>query len=254
VRIAQILISTMAVVAVAHNNFWEVHAEELEFARQRAMTDSFVKWTFTGQKDEKMEELFETSTQAPSDTDSVAEGSSRLCWSDEFDDEPTQCGPPGVWAAARKVQLSVEDTYTSVIFRHLPKQFTQALLTDLLQREGFATVVDFLYVPSDFKKGVCLSYAIVNFATNSDASSAMAHFQDFQVEDRELALEWSASHQGKGALVEKYRNSAVMHHSVPTVYKPLVFVGGKQVLFPPPTEPITPPPMFGRKVSNKNRR
>jgi hypothetical protein len=245
----------MAVVAVAHNNFWEVHAEELEFARQRAMTDSLVDWTFnSGEKDEKLEEMFESSTQAPSDTDSVAGESTRLCWSDESDDEPLQCGPPGVWTAARQVQQSVEDTYTTVIFRHLPKQFTQALLLELLRREGFGAVVDFLYVPSDFKKGVCLSYAIVNFATNSDASSAMAHFQDFQVEDRELALEWSASHQGKVALVDKYRNSAVMHQSVPTVYKPLVFVAGKQGVFPAPTEQITPPPMFGRKASGKTRR
>lgn len=221
------------------------------------MTDSFVNWTFDGQeKDDKMEELLETSTQAPSDTDSVAEGSySRLCWSDESDDELAfvQCGPPGTWTQARQVQ-SIEDTYTSVIFRHLPKKFTQELLVELLRQEGFASVADFLYVPSDFKKGVCLSYAIVNFATNSDASSAMAHFQDFPVEDRELALEWSASHQGRDALVEKYRNSAVMHHSVPAVYKPLVFSGGKQVAFPTPTEPITPPPMFGRKASGKTRR
>jgi hypothetical protein len=245
----------MAVIVVARNNFWEVHAEEFEFARRRAMTDSLMNRTFDVQEeDEKMEESAETSTQAPSDTDSVAEGScSRLCWSDESDDELVQCGPPGNWTKAMQSQ-SVEDTFTSVIFRHLPKKFTQALLIELLRCEGFASVVDFLYVPSDFKKGVCLSYAIVNFATNSDASSAMAHFQDFQVEDRELALEWSASHQGRDALVEKYRNSAVMHHSVPTVYKPLVFSAGKQVIFPPPTESITPPPMFGRKASGKTRR
>lgn len=242
----------MAVVAVARNNFWEVQEEaESQFARARAMTDTIVDWSFqVSSKGNKCEDISENSTEASSDTESVTGSSARLCWSDESDDEPV-AGPPGVWQAGRS---SPEDSYTAVIFRHLPKHFSQALLIELLRREGFAQVVDFLYVPSDFKKGVCLSYAIVNFATNSDASAAMAHFQDFQVEDRELALEWSSSHQGKPALIEKYRNSAVMHPSVPAMYKPVVFVSGNQVPFPSPTESITPPPMFGRKASGKARR
>lgn len=248
----------MAVVAVARNNCWEMLSEaEGALSRCRAMTDSVVEWTLTEEallcKDGKGDELFESSTQAPSDTESVAEGSTRLCWSDESDEDPAACGPPGVWQSKSKSQC-VEDTYTSVVIRHLPKTYTQSRLLELLRREGFAEVVDFLYVPSDFKKGVCLSYAIVNFATNSDAGAAMAHFQDFNVEERELALEWSASHQGKHSLIEKYRNSAVMHHSVPAMYKPVVFSKGKQLQFPAPTEQITPPPMFGRKASHRARR
>lgn len=47
---------------------------------------------------------------------------------------------------------------------------------------------------------------------------------------------WSGPHQGWEAHVGRYRNSPVMHPSVPTGYKPVVFTNGKVAEFPPPTK------------------
>lgn len=46
----------------------------------------------------------------------------------------------------------------------------------------------------------------------------------------------SGPHQGREAHVERYRNSPVMHPSVPEPYKPIILQGGERIPFPAPTK------------------
>ncbi len=52
---------------------------------------------------------------------------------------------------------------------------------------------------------------------------------------------WAHPHQGLRENVQRYRNSPVMHESMPEAFKPLLLVNGREVPFPPPTRPIKPP-------------
>jgi phosphatidylglycerophosphate synthase len=48
-------------------------------------------------------------------------------------------------------------------------------------------------------------------------------------------------HKGLGAHIERYRNSPVMHESVPDEYKPAMYTRGVRVPFPPPTKNLRMP-------------
>mmetsp|Transcript_40941 Transcript_40941/g.124038 ORF Transcript_40941/g.124038 Transcript_40941/m.124038 type:complete len:106 (+) Transcript_40941:336-653(+) len=52
---------------------------------------------------------------------------------------------------------------------------------------------------------------------------------------------WNEPHQGMDALVERYRNSPVMHPSVAPAHRPAVFAEGKRVAFPAPTRAVRAP-------------
>jgi len=54
-------------------------------------------------------------------------------------------------------------------------------------------------------------------------------------------VSWSGPHQGFKAHVERYRNSPVMHRSVPDAYKPIIFQDGVRQDFPRPTRKIKAP-------------
>jgi hypothetical protein len=47
-------------------------------------------------------------------------------------------------------------------------------------------------------------------------------------------IAWSQACQGKQAHVERYRDSPVMHPSVPDEFKPAVFENGQREVFPDP--------------------
>merc|ERR1712226_203470 len=93
--------------------------------------------------------------------------------------------------------------------------------------------------------GAGFGYAFVNFATHDAAVRAKRHFQGYcqwSVPSQKVCeVVWSGPVQGLPAHTERYRNSPVMHDSVPDEYKPVVFVNGNRVPFPPPTKRIRPP-------------
>merc|ERR550532_3119716 len=97
----------------------------------------------------------------------------------------------------------------------------------------------------DFNNKCCLGYAFVNFLSAFDAQRCWGVFDGFSdwgtPNSKVCELMWSDPHQGIDALIERYRNSPVMHDSVPEEWKPAYFVDGVQVSFPPPTERIKAP-------------
>mmetsp|Transcript_41204 Transcript_41204/g.123149 ORF Transcript_41204/g.123149 Transcript_41204/m.123149 type:complete len:97 (-) Transcript_41204:455-745(-) len=54
-------------------------------------------------------------------------------------------------------------------------------------------------------------------------------------------VSWSVLHQGLKAHIKRYRNSPLMHESVPDEYKPVLLSGGVRVSFPPPTKELAAP-------------
>lgn len=140
---------------------------------------------------------------------------------------------------------------TTVIVRNICQRYTRAQLLDLLERKGLRLSCDFLYLPVDFSSGKTLGYAFLNFVSNDwaefchnvlngerdaasgegdDASGGMA-----------LKVAWMSAQQGLAANIRRYKNSSVMHGSVPDEYKPVLFAKGEAIPFPAPTRNIRCP-------------
>jgi len=133
---------------------------------------------------------------------------------------------------------------TTVMVRNIPNDYTREMLLDLLD-QGYEGRYNFVYLPIDSKKLSNLGYAFVNLVSHSFAQKFcddLTGFNDWKVQSpKELALCWHRNEQGYAALVRRYRNHSVMHHSVDDREKPVVFDKGKRVPFPCPTRQITPP-------------
>lgn len=134
---------------------------------------------------------------------------------------------------------------TTLMLRNLPKSYTRSAVLGILDSEGFAGSYTFIYAPTDFKSMTSFGYAFVAFRCHSEALRAKLHFQGYSnwshLNDKVCDVAWSGPVQGVEQHTERYRNSPVMHASVPDEYKPAVFVNGMRVAFPAPTRPIQPP-------------
>jgi hypothetical protein len=143
-----------------------------------------------------------------------------------------------------------EDQLTTIIFRNIPHDCTRDALTTVLDSEGFRGLYDFVHVPVNFQDMAGLSYALVNMVNNDIARRVLEHFQGFQITDTNLcSVAWSAPNQGLEAHIERYRNSPMMHESVPSQYKPALFQNGVLVPFPEPTKHLRAPRVRHPKVS-----
>lgn len=146
------------------------------------------------------------------------------------------------------------DQYTTVMLRNLPNKYTRAMLLDMLNTEGFYSKFSFVYLPIDFKTHAGLGYAFVDLTSPSEAQRLRQHFEGFSrwvlTSDKVCTVSWShPEQQGHAAHVERYRNSPVMHDSVPEDWKPALFVNGRHVPFPVPTRKIRPPRLFPLKAT-----
>merc|ERR1719487_1853703 len=66
-------------------------------------------------------------------------------------------------------------------------------------------------------------------------------FENWAVQSSKTCeVSWSQPQQGLSEHIERYRNSPVIHESIPVEYKPRLFQNGREVPFPPPTKFIKP--------------
>mmetsp|Transcript_149209 Transcript_149209/g.278213 ORF Transcript_149209/g.278213 Transcript_149209/m.278213 type:complete len:515 (+) Transcript_149209:87-1631(+) len=134
---------------------------------------------------------------------------------------------------------------TTVMLRNLPNGYARSQLLELLDKHAFFGKYDFVYLPMDFRNGVNLGYAFVNLLAHEDAlalTSALQGFCGWHSDSSKVCeVSWAHPHQGLREHVERYRNSPVMHASMPDEYKPMVFRSGTRVPFPPPTKTIKAP-------------
>lgn len=134
---------------------------------------------------------------------------------------------------------------TTVMLRNVPETFTRDMLTKMLDREGFHGRYDFVYMPMNFRTKSSFGYAFVNMVEHADAVRIHKQFEGFHrwgVESEKICeVSWSDMHQGLVAHIDRYRNSPVMHESVPDQYKPATFAFGARVAFPSPTKKLRGP-------------
>lgn len=147
---------------------------------------------------------------------------------------------------------------TTVMIRSLPRGFNRTHLEEVLYREGFAACYDFIYIPSDIASGNSFHYAFVNFVSPAQALRIQRHFAGFtswpapfRAEDTPCKVDWSEALQGLGSLIERYRNSPLMHHSVPDGLRPAIYHQGLRAVFPPPTMSVRAPRV--RRASPRRR-
>jgi hypothetical protein len=137
------------------------------------------------------------------------------------------------------------DDRTTIMLRNLPNNYSSTMLLDLLDSEGFKGHYDFVYLPIDFVTEASLAYAFVNLTTHEVAEKLRIAFQGFSQwivpTKKRCIVSWSAPCQGLEDHIERYRNSPVMHDSVPLHFQPALFKNGVRVPFPPPSKKVRPP-------------
>lgn len=151
--------------------------------------------------------------------------------------------PPGNFAMS-PVEVQKNADRTTVVLRNLPSHLSRAQLVKLLDDAGFAKRYDFLYLPTNFRNMTVFGYAVVNFTDPAGAQAALECFRGKMVDGQAMITEWSKSQQGYTDLVQRYRDSPVMHTSVPDKHKPIILSQGILQAFPPPTEPLQLPRKF----------
>lgn len=146
-------------------------------------------------------------------------------------------------AAASKSSKSV----TTLMLRNIPNSYTREALLGHFEEFGLQDCVDFIYVPMDFYRAAGLGYAFANFTSNKDAERAKQMFDGFRswgaTSQKVCEVSFSYPLQGLNSHIEQYRNSCVMHESVPDCYKPALFEGGIRQPFPMPTKQVPLPRM-----------
>lgn len=134
---------------------------------------------------------------------------------------------------------------TTLMLRNVPNDYTREMVLELLDALGFAGRYDFIYYPSDFTRNAGLGYAFVNMLTPNDAKQVrwvLEGFRQWSVPSSKVcSVGWSVPCQGLESNIERYRNSPVMHKSVPDEFKPAVFRDGQRVPFPKPTRKVRRP-------------
>jgi len=131
-------------------------------------------------------------------------------------------------------------TMTTVILRNVPNSYTRDDLLDFLDSHGFYGRYDFLYLPVKFGSSCAFGYALINLLDHEDARRFQAYFHNFSSWSvpcsNTASVSWSKAHQGLAEHVERYRNSPMMHASMPDECKPIILRNGVRVPFPPPTK------------------
>lgn len=137
------------------------------------------------------------------------------------------------------------DSATSVMMRNIPNNYTLEQLLNLMNQHGFYSLYNFVYLPIDLKRRCNVGYAFINFVDHEGAVAFHRRFTNFCAWEKKSSkkvcvIQWGRI-QGWDAHVQRYRNSAIMHPSVPLECKPAVFNGGRAIPFPSPTKAIPAP-------------
>jgi len=145
----------------------------------------------------------------------------------------------------QKEDLSAEAAQpTTLMLRNIPKEVTRSMLLDILRSAGLANHIAFIYLPMNLRSPGNFGYAFVDFGCTQVAEVCKNELQGFSgwsgVSDMALEVVWSET-QGLDSLVQRYRDSPLMHKSLEDELKPALFKNGVRISFPPPTKNIRAP-------------
>jgi len=154
-----------------------------------------------------------------------------------------------VQTSAAAIETVDDSQQTTIIIRDLPKECTRDAMIQMLQSEGFAGSYDMVHVPVGFQDLTGLGHALINFIDPAMAQGALQHFDGFSgLSSAELCQTGWSNVQGLSAHVKRYRDSPMMHDSIPDRFKPAMFQAGVQVPFPEPTKQLKAPRIRHQKV------
>lgn len=118
-----------------------------------------------------------------------------------------------------------KDTRASLMVRNIPNKYTQSMLLSELKEGGHGPgVIDFFYLPIDFRNKCNRGYAFVNFVDFRDVVAFHEayngkHWKIFK-SDKICDITY-ARIQGKAGMMKRFQNSALMEKD--PEYRPLVF-------------------------------
>lgn len=147
--------------------------------------------------------------------------------------------------------LQSHDERSTVIMRNIPSKCSRSQLLALFEKAGFKQDLAMIYLPMDFSTQAAFGYAFITLTSSESAIRFLQHFNGFSDWERKCAAEkicsvsWCAEHEHLDVHIERYRNSPVMHETVPDSYKPVLFSGGERIPFPSPTKHIRKPRVLG---------
>lgn len=148
-------------------------------------------------------------------------------------------------ASVASTNTVLEGPKTTVMLRNIPNQYTRTMLLELLDAEGFTAQYDFVYLPIDFGNRCGFGYAFINLVDPDVAEQFRERFEGYSTwsmpSDMVADVTWSSTHQGYEQHVDRYRNSPVMHETMPDECKPIALLKGVRIDFPPPTKSLRPP-------------
>jgi hypothetical protein len=153
--------------------------------------------------------------------------------------------PSFAWSSSDDGDVDDSGRRTTVMIRNLPEGFSRRMVENLLDAEGFAACYRFIYLPTDLATGTSFCYAFIDLATPEDAGRFRRHFTGFSrwrlASPKVAAVDWSEALQGVDQLVERYRNSPLMHPSVAETLRPALYRCGRRLTFPAPTVHLKAP-------------
>ncbi len=160
--------------------------------------------------------------------------------------EKSRTPQPSISATKQRAsQSGPTEERTTVMLRNLPNNYTREMFLVMLDDNGLKGQYDFAYLPCDFQRRANLGYAFVNLVDQEAVESLWRIFHGFSAwalpSSKVCQVSWSGPHQGFKAHLERYRNSPVMHESVPDEYKPVIFSNGVRKAFPKPTRKVKAP-------------
>jgi hypothetical protein len=148
-----------------------------------------------------------------------------------------------------------DETRTTVMVRNIPTSLSQTDFVTELMARGYRGLFRFVYMPMNLRSdgSGSFGYAFVDFCSPAVAVQLMTELQLPEDEDQDWRVEWSKT-QGITANVEFYRNSPLMHETIPAACKPALYdEHGVQVPFPAPTKHIAKPRIHHSKIKSMKK-
>jgi hypothetical protein len=135
------------------------------------------------------------------------------------------------------------EAHTTLLVKNLLPSCTAGVVSQLLDSRGFSGAYDFIYAPIDLASQLCFGYAFVNAVCPMEAERMRAALDGLEGWSAEgsVFVCWSGEHQGLAVHLERYRNSPLLHPSVPSEVQPMYFRNGVRQPFPAPTRKIKAP-------------
>ena len=114
-------------------------------------------------------------------------------------------------------------TGTTLMMRNIPSKFNQETLLQRLSEEFNLALIDFFYLPIDFKSGKCLGYAFLNFTSSIGLTDFMESFAGARLSPSSAkVLDLSlAKVQGLEKNYNLFKASSVMTYAPPQ-FRPMV--------------------------------